>query len=102
MRANALHLTTSRLILRHWQDEDLEPFARLNADDRVTQYLLHRLTRVQSDAMVARINAHFEREGFGLWAVEAPGVAPFVGAVGLVVPSFTAAFTPCVDRKSVV
>ena len=97
MLDNALRLTTSRLILRRWQDEDLEPFARLNADDRVTQYLLHRLTRAQSDAMVARINAHFEREGFGLWAVEAPGVAPFVGAVGLVVPSFTAPFTPCVE-----
>jgi len=97
MLDDALRLNTSRLILRRWQDEDLEPFARLNADDRVTQYLLHRLTRAQSDAMVVRINAHFEREGFGLWAVEAPGVAPFVGAVGLVVPSFTAPFTPCVE-----
>jgi len=97
MLDDALRLTTSRLILRRWQDEDLEPFARLNADDLVTQYLLHRMTRAQSDAMVARINAHFEREGFGLWAVEAPGVAPFVGAVGLVVPSFIAPFTPCVE-----
>jgi len=97
MPADALRLTTPRLILRRWQDEDREPFARLNADDRATQYLLHRLSRAQSDAMVARIDAHFEREGFGLWAVEAPGVARFVGAVGLVVPGFTAPFTPCVE-----
>jgi RimJ/RimL family protein N-acetyltransferase len=93
----APRLTTPRLILRAWREEDLEPFACLNADERATQYLLNRLTRAQSDAMVARIDAHFEREGFGLWAVEAPGVAPFIGAVGLVVPSFSAAFTPSVE-----
>lgn len=97
MSDHAARLTTPRLILRPWREEDLEPFARLNADERATQYLLHRLSREQSDAMVARIGAHFEREGFGLWAVEAPGVAPFIGAVGLVVPGFSAAFTPCVE-----
>ena len=30
----------------------------------------------------ARIEAHFERHGFGLWAVEVPGVADFVGVIG--------------------
>lgn len=33
----------------------------------------------------------------GFWAVEVPGVAPFVGFVGLAVPKFTAHFTPCVE-----
>jgi RimJ/RimL family protein N-acetyltransferase len=97
MSAHTARLTTPRLILRAWREEDLEPFARLNADERATQYLLHRLSREQSDALVERIGAHFERKGFGLWAVEAPGVAPFIGAVGLVVPGFSAAFTPCVE-----
>lgn len=97
MHAEAPRLITPRLVLRPWRAEDLEPFARLNSDERATRYLLHRLTHAQSDALVARIEAHFEREGFGLWAVEVPGVAPFVGAVGLLVPSFTAAFTPCVE-----
>ena len=97
MPTGAAPLTTPRLILRTWREEDLEPFAQLNADERATQYLLHRLTRAQSDELVARIGAHFERTGFGLWAVEAPGLAPFIGAVGLVVPGFSAAFTPCVE-----
>lgn len=97
MSAHTARLTTPRLILRAWREEDLEPFARLNADERATQYLLHRLSREQSDALVERIGAHFKRKGFGLWAVEAPGVAPFIGAVGLVVPGFSAAFTPCVE-----
>ena len=47
--------------------------------------------------MVARIRAHFARHGFGFWAVEVPGVAEFIGLVGLAVPRFEAHFTPCVE-----
>lgn len=90
-------LQTQRLRLRAWQDEDLPLFAELNADRRVTEYLLGPLTRSQSDALVERINEHFLREGFGFWAVEAPGIARFIGMVGLGIPGYTAPFTPCVE-----
>lgn len=90
-------LVTPRLRMRGWRDEDLAPFAVLNADPRVMEYFSKALARAESDAMVARIRAHFDRHGFGLWAVEAPGVAPFIGFVGLAVPSFQAHFTPCVE-----
>src|SRR6185503_17053681 len=39
----------------------------------------------------------FALHPFGRWAVEAPGVAPFIEFVGLSVPNFTAFFTPCVE-----
>ena len=55
------------------------------------------LTRAESDAMVERIDAHFERHGFGLWAVEVVDQSPFIGFVGLIIPSFEAHFTPCVE-----
>ena len=55
------------------------------------------LTRAESDGLVDRIEAHFERHGFGLWAVEAIDHAPFIGFVGLAVPPFEAHFTPCVE-----
>jgi RimJ/RimL family protein N-acetyltransferase len=45
----------------------------MNADPRVTEFLPTPLTREMSDAMVARVEAHFEKQGFGLWAVEIPG-----------------------------
>jgi RimJ/RimL family protein N-acetyltransferase len=90
-------LRTPRLLLRRWRPADLEPFARLNADARVLEHLPWPLSREQSDALAARIAAHFAERGFGLWALEVPGVAPFVGFVGLSVPSFEAAFTPCVE-----
>lgn len=47
--------------------------------------------------MVERIRLHFAREGYGLWALEVKDGAPFVGFAGLIVPSFTTAFTPCVE-----
>lgn len=55
------------------------------------------LTRAESDARVEKIREHFDRHGFGLWAVEAVGVAEFIGFVGLGVPAFEAHFTPCVE-----
>ena len=90
-------LRTERLLLRRWRPEDREPFAALNADLRVMEHFPSTLTRAQSDAGADSIEVHFDRHGFGLWAVEVPGVTAFAGFVGLAVPSFEAAFTPCVE-----
>src|SRR5262245_56938617 len=69
----------------------------MNADPRVMESLPKVLDRPESDALAARIEDHFELRGFGLWAVEVPGVASFIRFVGLSVPSFEAHLTPCVD-----
>jgi RimJ/RimL family protein N-acetyltransferase len=90
-------LRTDRLLLRRWLPADREPFAALNADPEVGEFLPAALTREASDALAARIEAHFEAHGFGLWAVEAPGVTPFLGFTGLSIPGFQAHFTPCVE-----
>jgi RimJ/RimL family protein N-acetyltransferase len=90
-------LTTARLRLRQWREEDLAPFAALNADPQVMEFFPKVLTRAESDVVAGRIRDHFARHGFGLWAVEAPGVVDFMGFVGLAVPSFEAHFTPCVE-----
>ena len=88
---------TPRLVLRAWRDDDLAPFAALNADPAVMRHLPAPLGRAESDALAARIRAGIAERGFGLWAVEVPGVAAFAGFVGLSVPRFEAAFTPCVE-----
>jgi len=95
--ARTAAIETARLRLRAWRNEDLEPFAALNADPAVMRYFPKPLDRTASDAQAARIAAHFERHGFGLWAVEVKGAAPFIGMVGLAVPPWTAPFTPCVE-----
>ena len=90
-------LKTERLVLRDWRDDDLAPFAALNADPRVAEFLPAALTRAESDALADRIRASLGCHGFGLWAVEIQGGAPFIGLVGISVPLFAAAFTPCTE-----
>jgi RimJ/RimL family protein N-acetyltransferase len=76
-------IQTERLLLRRWRDADREPFAALNADPAVTQHLQGPMTRDRSDAFIERIEAWWDERGWGLWAIEVLGVAPFVGYVGL-------------------
>jgi ribosomal-protein-alanine N-acetyltransferase len=95
--ASAPTLTTARLVLRPWRDDDRAPFAALNADPRVMEFFPAVLSRAQSDGLVARIRLHMETHGFGLWAVEAPGVAPFIGFVGLMTAPPALPFAPAVE-----
>ena len=90
-------MRTDRLLLRRWRDEDLVPYAALNADADVMEYLPAPLTREQSDALAASIEAHFEDVGFGLWAVEVCDRLRFIGFVGLSRVPFRAHFTPAVE-----
>src|SRR5258708_9064470 len=89
--------TTERLILRRWRPADRDPFARLNVDPRVMEFFPSVLSRAQSDALVLQIEANFDLRGFGLCAVELRADGSFLGFVGLDVPRFEAAFTPCVE-----
>jgi RimJ/RimL family protein N-acetyltransferase len=90
-------LSGHRVCLRRWRDEDRHAFAAMNADARVMQFFAGSLSPVESDAMVDRIRKHFDEHGFGLWAIEVPGVAPFIGFAGLTWARFSAPFTPCVE-----
>ena len=90
-------LATNRVLLRRWRDDDLSPFAAMCADPEVMRHYPATMSRAESDAAVGRIHRTFEERGFGLWAVELPAVASFIGYVGLTVPSFEAHFTPCVE-----
>jgi len=94
---SGLVLKTERLVLRPWRDEDLAPFAAMNADPEVMRHFPATLSRAESDAMVGRVREHFALRGYGNWAVEVPGVTSFAGFIGLNVPRFEAHFTPCVE-----
>jgi RimJ/RimL family protein N-acetyltransferase len=90
-------LSSGRICLRRWRDEDREAFAAMNSDPRVMEFFRSSLSRVESDAMVDRIQKHFNEHDFGLWAIEVPDVASFIGFAGLDVARFSAPFTPCVE-----
>jgi RimJ/RimL family protein N-acetyltransferase len=90
-------LRTERLLLRRWRLEDRDAFAAINADSRVMEHFPGLMSREQSDALVERIETHFENHGYAQWAVEIPSVAPFAGFVGLNIPRYETRFTPCVE-----
>ena len=90
-------ILTDRLRLRGWLPTDRAPFAMLNADPRVMEHFVSTLSRERSDALASQFETTFDRYGFGFWAVEVPGMAAFVGFVGLSVPHFQTHFTPCVE-----
>lgn len=90
-------IQTDRLVLRQWNNTDFEPFAAINADPRVMEYFPSTLSRKESDDLSKRLCTQLEEQGWGLWAVSVPGIANFIGFIGLARPSFDAHFTPAVE-----
>jgi RimJ/RimL family protein N-acetyltransferase len=93
-------METERLLLRTWRRDDLEAFAALNGDERVMRFVGARrpLAREESERLLGQIVGHWERHGFGLWAVQPRGdAAEPIGFVGLAVPAFLPSVLPAVE-----
>jgi RimJ/RimL family protein N-acetyltransferase len=89
--------TTKRLILRQWQEEDIPAFAKINQDPKVIKFLGKALTIDQiRDFILNKINAHFKKHGFGLWAIVLQNTEELVGMVGLRRINFDLPFCPAV------
>lgn len=74
---------TDRILMRRWRDADREPFAAMNADPQVMRHFPAPLDRAASDTFLDRIEARFEEQGYGLWALEVVDGPGFVGFTGL-------------------
>jgi ribosomal-protein-alanine N-acetyltransferase len=88
-------IRTPRLLLREWVKEDLEPFAAMNQDSVVMRFFPSLLTRPESDAFARQTMEAMSQKGWGRWAVEVPGIEPFIGYIGLTMPSWETPFPPC-------
>jgi len=76
-------LETERLILREWQDSDLDPFAAMCADPDVMRYFPDVWPRERSEFLISRCREKMETEGFFLAPVETKETGDFLGFVGL-------------------
>ena len=84
-----------RVLLRGWRQGDVDPFAALNADPAVMEFLPRLLTREDAAQMIARMQSAIDERGWGFWAVDVGGRC--LGFTGITHPRFEAHFTPCVE-----
>ena len=91
-RTGMPELRTERLLLRDWREEDLDPFAELNADPVAMEHFPSALSAAQSAQMVERIRERWFDDGLSWWAVESRDTGEFLGAVGLMRVDFDAPF----------
>jgi RimJ/RimL family protein N-acetyltransferase len=78
-------LTTERLILRGWREEDFEPFAAMMAQPEVARFLtVDRMPQDRNAAWrgMAIFVGHWAILGFGMFVVEEKASGAFVGRVG--------------------
>lgn len=76
-------IRTERSLLRRWRDDDRAAFATMNQDPVVMEHFQGLTPAEVSNAFVDRIEEHWDEHGWGLWALEIPGVASFIGFTGL-------------------
>ena len=95
--AQPLELHTKRCVLRQWKDSDLPAWAAMNADAEVRRYFPSVASVEQALGEAQRCRDAIAQRGWGMWALEVPGVMPFAGFVGLNAPHYDAPWIPAVE-----
>ncbi|WP_160078355.1 GNAT family N-acetyltransferase [Pseudomonas sp. 8AS] len=90
-------LTSERLILRPWRDDDLDALAQLCADPEVMAHFPAVLDRTGSAELLGRLMAHQVEHGFTFWALERCADGVVIGFSGLARVGFAAPFVPAVE-----
>ena len=92
-------LQTPRLVLRRWRDSDVAPLAAYNADPQVMRWIGDGSVRdeQQTRGGIEAFERAWERNGFGLYAVEIRATGELAGLTGLAVPHFLPEVMPAVE-----
>lgn len=83
-----ISLSTDRLILRMFRDDDIDEYAAICDDAEVMRFIGDgkRLSRPESWRNMAMILGHWQLRGYGIWAVEERQSGRLVGRVGFFNP----------------
>lgn len=81
-------LSTARLTLRMFREDDFAAYAAMCADPEVMRYLGtgQPMSRVEAWRQMAMILGHWSLRGYGLWAVEEQATRTLVGRIGFFNP----------------
>ncbi|MDU2024744.1 MAG: GNAT family N-acetyltransferase [Finegoldia magna] len=91
------YFETERLIFRDWKKEDEHKFVEMNNDSDVMKFFPKKLNESESLELLTKIKSNFEKNGFGLYAVESKEKNEFVGFLGFNIAEFESDFTPCIE-----
>lgn len=92
-----VYIETERLKLRDWQDSDLAPFARMNADPLIMEYYPRTLNEKASNRLVKNFQNHINKHGYGFFAIESIETSQFIGFTGLGTVKLDVPFTPATE-----
>ncbi|MHA1128922.1 MAG: GNAT family N-acetyltransferase [Alphaproteobacteria bacterium] len=92
-----MRIETDRLTLRQFTSEDYATMASINGDPKVMECFPAPMTAQQSDAMMKRIEEHWQTNNFGLFALEIRDTGQLIGFTGLTHPPYETTFTPCIE-----
>jgi len=90
----APRIETPLLLLRGWNDDDVEAWLTMNADPRVREFFARPYEREKSISDAKVLRQELERDGFGWFVVEIKNGMPFAGVIVLQPVPFHAHFTP--------
>jgi RimJ/RimL family protein N-acetyltransferase len=91
-------IETPRLRLRPMTDADVEPYLGMAADPEVMRYVSPKpIPPASAAAAATHYRRLLETQGYGYWAIEVNGGAPFAGIILLQDVKFTATFTPAIE-----
>ena len=90
-------LSTDILVLRRWIESDAVAFIEMNKDTELMKYFPKTLSKTETLGMLRKIKLNFEKNNFGLFAVEEKLIKQFIGFTGFAMPTFESFFMPCVE-----
>lgn len=90
-------IETDRLLLRRWQESDLEPFIKMNQDAEVMRYFPDIMNPEQTIDLYNRIQQEFLEYNYGLYAAEEKISGQFIGFTGFHWARMDVDFCPCVE-----
>lgn len=90
-------IKTERLILRTWRKEDTDHYFQINQDPQVMEYFSGLQDLETTKNFITKVNNHFDKHGYSLYATARKDTNEFIGFIGLFVADFEAHFTPATE-----
>src|SRR5260370_18231657 len=94
-----ISISTPRLVLRRWREDDVAPMSAINADPEVMRWIGDGSVRdeQQTKAGIEAWERQWDQRGFGMFALQLRATGELIGFTGLAVAEFLPEVMPAVE-----